>query len=118
MHELGLLRGVVAAVSRAVDEADARAVRTVCLKVGSAAGVVREALEGSWQLACLDTPVFGAELQIDWVAASVWCRNCQADQPIDEFWALTCPVCGAITPDMPKGREFEVAWVELEVPDS
>ncbi|MGI5951566.1 MAG: hydrogenase maturation nickel metallochaperone HypA [Brooklawnia sp.] len=115
MHELGLLRGVVAAVSDAADKADARGVRTVALRVGTAAGVVREALEGSWPMACSGSRVAGAQLQVDWVPATVWCQDCQADQPIDEFFALACPVCDAITPAMPKGREFEIAWVDLEV---
>lgn len=114
MHELGLLRSVVAAVGEAAQQADAKAVRTVALRVGSAAGVVREALEGAWPIACAGTPIAGAQLQIDWISATVWCPQCEINQPIDEFFALTCPVCGAITPAMPTGREFEVAWVELE----
>lgn len=114
---MGLLRGVVTAVNLAATQAGALGVRTVAMRVGAVSGVVDEALRGAWPFATAGTVLADTELLIEPVPASVWCDQCQTDQPIDEFYALACPVCGAITPSMPKGREFEVAWVELLVPD-
>lgn len=117
MHELGLLHGVVTAVNRAAAQAGAIGVRTVAVRVGAASGVVVEALQGAWPFATAGTGLASTELLVEPVPATVWCDQCGTDQPIDEFFALTCPQCGSITPAMPKGREFEVAWIDLQVPD-
>ena len=117
MHELGLLKGVVSAVERAAEKAGATGVRTVGLRVGSRSGAVPEALYGAWPIATSGTTVDGAELEIDEVQAAVWCQTCDKAQPIDEFFALTCPVCGTPTANLVAGREFEVTHADLAEPD-
>jgi hypothetical protein len=39
-------------------------------------------------------------------------------QLIDEFYALTCPVCGTPTGNLVSGREFEVSYADLDIPDA
>ena len=117
MHELGLLRSVVGAVGRAAQQAGATSVSAVGLRVGSLAGAVPEALTGSWPIATSGTPLAAARLQIEWLPASVWCVTCQCEQPVDEFFALSCPICGAITPTLTQGKEFQVAWADMELPE-
>lgn len=114
MHELGLLTGVVAAVNQA---ASGRQVTAVDLVVGAQAGVVREALESSWPLARRDECA-GADLRIRWVPAQVWCPQCSRLQPIDEYFALTCPACGTPTADLRTGKEFTVESIDVETDPS
>lgn len=110
-----MLTGVVAAVERAAADAGAR-VSAVALRVGSLSDTVPEALEGSWPIATHGTPLAGAALVVEQVQAAVWCPACAAQQPVDEFFALVCPVCGTPTGHLAQGREFEIAWVEWDVP--
>ncbi len=113
MHELGLLGGVVAAVTRTAERAGATGVEAVCLRVGSLSGALPEALRGAWPMASAGTLCEAATLELELVDAAVWCPTCQRDQPVDEFFALVCPVCGTPTAHLTHGREFQVAWADL-----
>ncbi|MDR1293451.1 MAG: hydrogenase maturation nickel metallochaperone HypA [Bifidobacteriaceae bacterium] len=134
MHELGLLREVVAAVereaARAVVEAQAGAVagaglgagrgavrvEAVGLRVGTLSGAVPLALTGAWPIAIAGTALQGARLDIEEVQATVWCPACAGEQPVDQFYALTCPTCGTPSGLLVRGREFEVAYADLDIP--
>lgn len=113
MHELSLLRGVVDAVT---DAAGSRPISAVGMSVGDRSGVVIEALEQAWPLAIAGTACEGARLDIERVQATVYCPNCEGEQPIDDYFALLCPVCGTPTADLRKGKEFTVSWVDVESP--
>ena len=117
MHELGLLRGVVVAVEKAVDTTGATGVESVALRVGTLSGADPDALAGAWPLAVAGTALAAARLDLEIVQAAVWCPSCAGEQPIDEFYALTCPACGTPTGDVVAGKEFEVAFAELDLPD-
>lgn len=116
MHEVGLLRSVVDAVGAAVRRSGAGRVEAVGLRVGTLSGAVPEALHGAWPIATAATVLEGARLELEIVQATVRCPRCRADQPIDEFFALTCPVCGTPTANLVSGREFEVAWADMDLP--
>ncbi|MCF4007189.1 hydrogenase maturation nickel metallochaperone HypA [Corynebacterium uropygiale] len=111
MHELSLLRGVVDAVEGV---AQGRTVLRVGLDVGSRSGVIPEALDGAWPVARQNSVCEGAELQVTEIPAAVWCPSCGCEREIDEFFALTCPVCGTPTADLRHGREFQVTFVDVE----
>lgn len=111
MHELSLLASVVQAVQRSVGGAD---VVAVGLRVGSLSGAVPEALEGAWPIAIDGTSLAGSRLEIEPVAATIWCAICEAEQPVDEYFALTCPECGTPTGNLVHGREFEVCFADVE----
>ncbi|WOP18679.1 hydrogenase maturation nickel metallochaperone HypA [Raineyella sp. LH-20] len=114
MHELGLLRSVTDAVTVAAERAGATGVQAVGLRVGTLSGAIPEALYGAWPIAVADTLMEGARLEVEVVPATVWCPSCAGDQPIDEYFALTCPVCGTPTGTLSHGREFEVTWADLD----
>ena len=116
MHELALLRSVVTAVEKAALEAGATGVEAVGLRVGTLSGAVPEALDGAWPMATVGTVVAGARLDVEMVQAAVWCPSCAAEQPIDEYFALECPVCGTTTGKLVRGRELAVTHADLDVP--
>ena len=113
VHELSLLRGVVAAVEETAAARGAAGVEAVGLRVGTLSGAEIGALRGAWPIATAGTIMQGAELVIEPVQAAVWCPACEAAQPIDEFFALKCPVCGTPTANLVAGREFETAYADL-----
>lgn len=57
--------------------------------------------------------VRGAELDAELIVSTVYCPTCEAEHEIDEFYALTCPVCGTPTADLRHGREFEISSIEV-----
>jgi len=113
VHELSLLRGVVATVELTATARGATGVEAVGLRVGTLSGAVPEALRGAWPIATAGTIVAGARLDIEEIPAAVRCPACAKAQPIDEFFALRCPVCGTPTADLVAGREFETVYADL-----
>ncbi|MBZ8176462.1 hydrogenase maturation nickel metallochaperone HypA [Corynebacterium poyangense] len=111
MHELGLLSGVVDAVS---EVAQGRRVIAVALNVGTRSGAVPEALDGAWPIARLDSCCAEAALDLTIIPATVWCPHCHREQEIDEFFDLRCPVCGTPTADLRHGREFHIKHIDVE----
>ncbi|XCB28945.1 hydrogenase maturation nickel metallochaperone HypA [Arcanobacterium hippocoleae] len=114
MHELALCHSVVAAVEKAALKAKATKISKVALRVGRESGALPAALSGSWEIAVANTLLSGAQLEIEVIAAAVYCPNCARDVEIDEFFALLCPQCGTPTGNITRGKEFEIAWVEWE----
>jgi len=112
MHELGLLHSVVRAVEKSVP--NETRVTAVGLRVGTLSGAVPEALQGAWTVAIAGTSLSAATLDIELLQAAIWCPTCACEQTIDEFYALTCPACGTPCGNLIRGREFEVAYAELE----
>ena len=111
MHELGLLTGVVGAVENACS---GRNVTKVAMRVGDRAGVVYESLIAAWPVASAGTLCDGAEFEAERIPATVFCPSCNCEREIDEFFALTCPVCGTPTADLRHGKEFEILYVEID----
>ena len=114
MHELGLLQGVVTAVEKAATASGASRVEAVGLTVGSRTGADPEALVGAWPVATAGTILDGSSLVLDYRPAAVWCPTCGKAQPIDEFFAYTCPECGTPTGKLVSGDEFEVTYADIE----
>lgn len=111
MHELGLLTGVVEAVEKSCPN---RTVTKVAMRVGDRSGVIYDSLIAAWSVASAGTCCDGAEFEAERIPATVFCPSCNCEQEIDEFFALTCPVCGTPTADLRHGREFEITYVEVE----
>lgn len=111
VHELSLLGDVVSTVSAAAAH---RPIRAVGLKVGHRSGVLIDALTAAWPLAITGTHCAEAALDIEAIPATVYCPTCATEQEIDEFFALCCPVCGTPTGDLRQGKEFEIAWIDVE----
>jgi hydrogenase nickel incorporation protein HypA/HybF len=89
-------------------------VAAVHLKLGRLSGVVKEALVSAYELAREGTALAQAELRIEEVPLILHCSTCTADvEPASPF-ELCCPRCGAWTNEIVRGRELEVAALEIE----
>jgi hydrogenase nickel incorporation protein HypA/HybF len=110
MHELSIAESVVEIASR---HARGRRVAVVELKVGHLRQVVPSALEFAFELVAEGTPVGGAELRMEVVAAAGDCRACGAETPLPEF-PLACRFCGGLDVEVTRGEELLVDSLELE----
>lgn len=114
MHELSIALNIIEIASKEAARHGATAVRRVNLRVGPLSGVVREALEFSFEAAVEETALSGAVLDIEEVPLTAWCDACEAERSIASAYDLRCPVCGAGVLDIRTGRELEITSIEIE----
>ncbi len=113
MHELSIAMGLIdAACEEAARQGNVR-VEALHLRLGALSGVVREALEFSYQLAVEGTSIEGARLEIEEIPATVLCRRCDAERVLPSVQHFHCPVCDAPTPDVVGGRDLELFALEI-----
>jgi hydrogenase nickel incorporation protein HypA/HybF len=110
MHELSIAEAVVAIANR---HARGRRVAVVEVKVGHLRQVVPPALEFAFELVAQGTPVEGAELRMEEIAAAGDCHGCGAQTPLPGF-PLACRVCGGFDVEVTRGEELMVESLELE----
>jgi hydrogenase nickel incorporation protein HypA/HybF len=113
MHELSIAMGIVDA---ALEEAARRGVKVsaVHLRLGKLSGVVKDALQFSYEVACQDTPLEGSHLMVEDLPVVVFCARCQEKRELESVQLFQCPVCGTPTMDVRQGKELEVFALEVE----
>ena len=110
MHELSIAQGVVDICQM---HAEGRRVLAVTLEIGTLSGVVPEALEFCFEASTNGTLLEGARLDIERIAATGYCRQCERAFPIDAYFD-PCPVCGASPLEICSGEELRVKDLEVE----
>lgn len=113
MHELSIALGIVEAAQEEAERLDAR-VSAVHVRLGALTGVVPDALQFSYEMACHDTPLMGSRLVIEEVPVVVYCSRCDATRLLDSIQWFGCPTCGAPTSDVREGRELQLTALEIE----
>lgn len=113
MHEVAIMTEAVRLAAESAQAAGAKRVTALKLRVGALSGVVPDALRFAWDVVRRDTPLAEARLEIEAVAAACWCTTCQAEFAAGEF-LTECPRCHDLSGDLRRGRELEIAAVELE----
>ena len=114
MHELSIaLRIVELAEAEAARRGGAN-VLAVHLRLGPLAGVVKEALESSYELAREQSGVPASRLVIEEVPVVVYCARCRAQRTLTSVQLFACPECNTPTAEVVHGRELEVVALELE----
>ena len=114
MHELGIAQAIADAVTTRVAESPAARVTSVRLRVGEAAGVMPDALQGCWEMvASFEPALAGARLVIDSPPHRARCRRCACEFAVINFIAQ-CPACEAWDSDVISGMELEIREMEIE----
>lgn len=113
MHELSIAMGIIEAAS---EEAQKRGVQVsaVHLRLGALSGVVKDALQFSYEVACQDTPLAGSKLIVEDVPVVIFCPKCNDNRELISMQAFTCPECGTPTMNIVQGKELEVFALEVE----
>jgi hydrogenase nickel incorporation protein HypA/HybF len=113
MHELSIALSLVDAACDAAARLGRVRVEALHVRLGALSGVVKEALEFSFDMAVKDTPIEGARLQIEDVPVAGRCPQCGVERTVDLPFSLQCPVCGSPLTDMVHGREMELTALEV-----
>lgn len=118
MHEYSIVQGVLDAVIPAAEQAGARKVTCVRLRVGEMTEVVRESLDFMWELCCEERgPIAeGARLEVETVMPRSACLACGKEFEHDRFH-LRCPACGSAEVLLLSGRELEIASMDVDIPE-
>jgi hydrogenase nickel incorporation protein HypA/HybF len=113
MHELSIALGILEVACAEAERCGGR-VTAVHLKLGLLAGVVKDALLSAYDLAREGTPLAGADLVVEEVPVTAYCPACAAARAPASFPELCCPACGALMPEVIRGRELELVALEIE----
>jgi hydrogenase nickel incorporation protein HypA/HybF len=109
VHELAITQSLVSTVAERVGHSKVRRVRLV---VGRLSGVVPDAVMFCFDVCTKDTPLEGARLEIDEVAARARCRECHRESVIEDPIPL-CP-CGSPDIALLSGQELRIQEVEVD----
>ncbi|MGI8813285.1 MAG: hydrogenase maturation nickel metallochaperone HypA [Pyrinomonadaceae bacterium] len=114
MHELSIAQSIIEGAAAELERYPENRVAAVHLQVGVLSGVVKEALLFSYDLAAEGTPLQGSRLEIENIAAAVFCPICREERVLDSIQNFRCPVCLSPTPEVIRGRELLITALELE----
>lgn len=113
MHELSLCLQIHKVAERG---AAGRPVQTVHLQVGQLRQVVPDSLRYCWTLVTEGTPLAGSVLDIDSIAVTATCADCDAVTRIANTLILVCDGCGSTALTITTGEEFMLTSLDLALP--
>ncbi|HEX4959550.1 MAG TPA: hydrogenase maturation nickel metallochaperone HypA [Thermoanaerobaculia bacterium] len=113
MHELSIAISLIEAACEEAERLGGVRVEALHLRLGALSGVVRQALEFSFDLAAAGTAIEGARLQIEEVPVAVLCPRCGEERELPSLQHFRCPVCNTPVPDVVRGRELELTALEI-----
>ena len=109
MHELGIVRNIVAIVG---DAAKGRKVRRVTLDVGKLSGVMSDAITFCFETVAQGTMLEGAILEIRQIEGRARCKSCGCEFAADTLF--TPCSCGSRQFTRLQGEELNIKSMELE----
>lgn len=112
MHEVSIMAEALRMAVESARDAGAERISGVRLRVGALSGAVPDAMTFAWDVVRRDSIAAEAWLEIETVPASCWCGRCQAEFACADYLS-ECPRCHEWSGDVRRGRELELASVEL-----
>src|ERR1700679_1110677 len=104
MHERSIAMGTLEMAEEESEQRGGARVNAVHLKLGALAGVVKDALLSSYELACEGTDLQGSRLVIEEVPIVAYCPQCLASRTLASAQWFACPECGSPVSDVIHGR--------------
>jgi len=113
MHEVAIMTEALRMAEEAANSAGARRIVKLRIRLGSLSGVVEDSLRFAFDVVAHQTMAAGAMLEIEIIPAVCWCATCRAEFQCTDFFN-ECPRCHNPSGELRRGRELEIADVELE----
>jgi hydrogenase nickel incorporation protein HypA/HybF len=114
VHELSIAVSLVEAAQEELERLGPVRVLAINFELGALSGVVRDALEFSYEIACENTPLAGSRLMIEDVPVLIDCPICKVPREIVSLLDFRCAACGTAGGKVLQGRELRVASIEIE----
>jgi hydrogenase nickel incorporation protein HypA/HybF len=113
VHELSIAMSIVEFAQEESKRLGAERVDAVHLRIGALAGIVKDSLLFSFEMAVQDTELAGSRLVIEDVPGVVQCPQCKAARPIESAQSFCCAECGSPALEVVSGRELQVTALEV-----
>lgn len=113
MHEFGIATSALRLVLDHARAHDAVRVTRVRLRIGALSGVDADALRFAFSALVPGTVAQEAALEIEDVPAFARCAGCGLEFAAGDDFVCACPTCGALSADIRRGRELDLASIEL-----
>lgn len=114
MHELGIAESGLRAALQEMERQGASRILSVTLRIGDLAAVDPESMRFAFDAVINGTPAAGARLEIEHVPPVAWCQVCNKEFTTDSLNFFKCPGCGNYSANLRRGREIELARLELD----
>jgi hydrogenase nickel incorporation protein HypA/HybF len=113
MHELSIAFSLVAAACEEAERLGGVRVQALHLRLGPFAGVVKDALLFSFDLAADGTSIAGARLEIEEVPLTAHCAVCGATRAVESPQRLRCATCGTPAADLVDADALRLVALEI-----
>jgi hydrogenase nickel incorporation protein HypA/HybF len=114
MHEASIVLSILDIAEEHCRKAGYSTIRSIAVDIGSASGVLPDALAMAFEIAKTDTIARDASLIINEIPLGGRCAECGQDFTTDEAFMLQCPNCGGRDFRLTSGRELEVRDIEVD----
>lgn len=114
MHEVSIIMEAMRLAEESARKAGASRICLVRLRVGEMSGVVPSALQFAFEAVTDGTLAQGATLEIENSPATGWCEACQIEFAWKGLLRVECPRCQGGNTILRRGRELELASLEVE----
>lgn len=114
MHELSIAMSIVDIAQQEAERLQGARVTAIHLRIGSLAGVAREALLASYEMVRENTALAEARLVVEEVPGVIYCKVCQARRDVISAEWFRCSGCGSIASELVQGKELQFTSLEVE----
>jgi hydrogenase nickel incorporation protein HypA/HybF len=113
MHEASIACGIIEIADDHCRKAGYGRIDAIEVNIGSASGILPDALQMAFEIARADTLASNASLIINLIPLGGVCRDCGREFNTDEAFILQCPNCGGKDFILNRGREMDIAEIEV-----
>jgi hydrogenase nickel incorporation protein HypA/HybF len=114
MHEASILLSVLEIAEDHCRKAGYKEIQSISLRIGSASGVLPDALHMAFEIVRQETLAENAKLLIDEIPLGGDCKDCKKAFTTEEQFILACPNCGGKDFSFTTGREMEITEIEVD----
>jgi hydrogenase nickel incorporation protein HypA/HybF len=114
MHELSIALEIIHIASSEAERRGGATVRAIHLRLGPLSGVVKDSLLSAFELACEQSPLASCRLHIEEIPVAGFCETCGEQRAADSQLSICCCQCGQPMREIVRGKELEVAALEIE----
>lgn len=114
MHEASIALSILDTAQEHCRKAGYRTVQSIVVDIGSASGILPDALAMAFDVVKTDSIANDASLIINVIPIGGHCGSCDTDFTADETFILECPNCGGVNFKITAGRELDVREIEVD----
>ena len=114
MHEASIALSILDIVAEKCREQGCRAVDSITVQIGKAAGIMPDSLMFAFDAAKENTPAKNAKLVVQTVPVGGTCNACRKEfEANDDPYVFACPLCGSQSFEITSGREMDIVEMEM-----